>query len=168
MNFDNIKHLIVIVLMVLLAVFIPDYYGTTGWLIVMAVIGILFVFNLSIRKNPNFKDYFIGKFNFLTNKYSMEMEFDLSQPLLIEKMKEVLISSGFKLMHVDEQKGIISASSSISWYSWGENIYIEMDADNDKTSLKLTSACLLQIYDWGKNKRNLQKISREFEKSLTI
>lgn len=167
MKTNNTKHLFVIIALVLLIIFVPEQFGSRGWIILMLVLGLLFAFSLSIRKNLAFKGYFTSKINFLTIKSEMVQDFDLPRELLMEKMHEALKNTKFEILHADSQSGFIFASSSISWYSWGENIYIEMEEKGQKTSVKITSACLMQLYDWGKNKKNIQLILSQFEKSLT-
>jgi hypothetical protein len=42
--------------------------------------------------------------------------------------------------------------------SWGERIYIEIEG----SSIRITSQCsyLLQLFDWGKNRRNIKLVRR--------
>ena len=83
-------------------------------------------------------------------------------------MIEVITDAGFKIIKTNENTGDIFAISSITWTSWGENIYISLTETGDKTIVNFCSACIFQVYSWGKNERNYDKLLQEFENSLTI
>lgn len=139
------------------------------WMVfIIGFILAVFAFNLLIRNKWGFKGYFTSEWNILTNKYKHKQEFDFPKSLLFPKLKEVLEKSGFRLKYTDEKSGNIMALSSISWYSWGENIYIHLTESNGKTKVEFVSACLIQMYDWGKNRKNFNRFISEFENSLII
>ena len=56
-----------------------------------------------------------------------------------------------------ETNQTIVASATISLHSWGEKISIQFLPNG---SVSVTSACAfpLQIYDWGKNKQNVDRL----------
>ncbi|MBA3900164.1 MAG: hypothetical protein H0X62_08145, partial [Bacteroidetes bacterium] len=138
------------------------------WQIISLLIAALFIFSLAIKNVVWFKPYFTSKFNILSSKERYQKEFDFSKEILFEKLIEVLDNAGFTINKTNKETGEIFATSSISWSSWGENIYIEINEINDKTIIDFYSVCFIQIISWGKNKRNYDKFLNEFEKSLTI
>lgn len=143
-----------------------DEFG--GKHMVTLVIAAVFIFSFIVRKNSRFKPYFTSDFNLLTSKIKHSQSFDFSKEILVEKFQEVLQTAGYKIVDVNQQTGDIFAVTTISWYSWGENIYIRFTEDNHQTMVDFCSACLFQVYSWGKNERNYQHLMKEFEKSLTI
>ncbi|MCF2570572.1 hypothetical protein [Brevibacterium sp. UCMA 11754] len=56
--------------------------------------------------------------------------------------------------------GVLSASFRTTWRSWGEKITVQVGQASDGTFVRIRSACAfpLQIFDWGKNKYNVQQI----------
>jgi hypothetical protein len=61
----------------------------------------------------------------------------------------------------------ISASVGVSFWSWGENITIEIHPDGP---MSVTSSCTLptQCFDWGKNKKNVNKFITELRKLMAL
>jgi hypothetical protein len=127
-----------------------------------------FLFNIIIRKNLLFKNYFLSPYNLFTTKSNQELIFPLSRDLMFEKMIEVIKDSKFKLVASDAKKHQIFAVSKISWWSWGENLYIHFKDRGDETVVTLCSVTLFQITSWGKNQKNHQALLDAFEDSLTI
>jgi hypothetical protein len=115
------------------------------------------------------RSYFTSKYNILTSKSHYEKDYDFSTDILFHKLIEVLENSGFKIVRTNEQKGEIFATSSISWFSWGENLYIDILQKGADSTMKLTSAGFFQLsYSFGKNEANFNKLISKFEESLTI
>ncbi len=126
------------------------------------------IFNISIRKNLWFKPYFLSKYNILTSKKRFQKEFDFSKELLFHKLLEVLHDSGFKIIQTNENTGDIFAITLMSWFSFGENIYISLDELNGKTTLDFQSVYLRRYVTSDKNMINYELMREEFEKSLII
>lgn len=132
-----------------------------------AIIG-FFIFNFVVRKSISFKGYFTHPFNFLTSKVYSEKTFDIPKELMFEKIVEVLNDSKFKLIESDKQLFEILAITSISFKSWGENLYISLDTSGNETRMKFCSVTLFQIYAWGKNEKNCDDLLEQIESSLTV
>ena len=81
---------------------------------------------------------------------------------------EVVDDSKFQLVDTDNEKLEILAISSISFLSWGENLYISFETRGDETVMKFCSSTLFQIYSWGKNEKNISDLLNEIESSFTI
>ena len=87
---------------------------------------------------------------------------------MFEKIIEVINHSDFKLVESDKDKFEILAISTITFKSWGENLYISFETKGNETIMKFYSATLFQIYSWGKNEKNCTDLLNEIESSLTI
>jgi len=127
-----------------------------------------FIFNSIVRRSLRFKKYFTNPYNFLTSKFSFEKTFDIPKELMFEKVIEVLNGSKFKLIEADKNRFDILAITTISFKSWGENLYISFDSTGNKTTMKFCSVTLLQVYAWGKNKKNYNDLLEQIDSSLTI
>jgi hypothetical protein len=127
-----------------------------------------FIFNLIIRKSLSFKNYFTSQYNLFTTKVWSEKSYDIPKELMFEKIIEVINHSDFKLVESDKDKFEILAISTITFKSWGENLYISFETKGNETIMKFCSATLFQIYSWGKNEKNCTDLLNEIEKSLTI
>lgn len=82
---------------------------------------------------------------------------------LRDAVKEVLTAISWAVKQ--ESSDTIVASSSVNIWSWGEEIIIRFLANN---SLSVTSKCAfaLQCFDWGKNKRNINRFMTELGKHV--
>lgn len=127
-----------------------------------------FIFNLVIRKSLSFKNYFTNQNNILTSKVHSEKVFDISKELMFEKLIEVINNSEFELVEADKEKFEILAITNITFKSWGENLYVNIETLGDESLMKFCSATLFQMYSWGKNEKNYDDLLNEIESSLTI
>ncbi len=178
MKKKHLKHVLIIFIIVVFGgitgpllggyIFENDFKSWNPLLLLITVPYLTMIFNLVVRKNLFFKNYFISKYNLLSTKFRYEKTFDFSKELTFEKLKEVLADAGFKICKTELEKGIIFATSPISWKSWGENIYIDLKESDGRTEMKFYSVCIAQIYSWGKNEANCTKFLHEFEESLTV
>jgi hypothetical protein len=138
------------------------------FLIILFLILGFFISNFMMRKSLSFKKYFTSQYNPLTSKIRIEKIFDVSKELMFEKVMEVVDDSKFQLVDTDNEKLEILAISSISFLSWGENLYISFETRGDETVMKFCSSTLFQIYSWGKNEKNISDLLNEIESSFTI
>jgi hypothetical protein len=159
--------LAIIVLIPVLSGYHLEHENFGLWITLFVILG-FFIFNFIIRKSLLFKNYFTSRFNLLTSKVHFEKEFDISKELMFEKLVEVINNSKFKLVQADNKKFEILAITTITWKSWGENLYISFDKIGDDTIMKFCSVTLFQIYSWGKNEKNYDDLIQEIENSLTI
>ena len=81
----------------------------------------------------------------------------------IEKAKavaqEALMKAGFGMSRWVEQQQALYAEGSINLWSWGEDILVRFQENEEGTLIQFTSSCKMstQIIDWGKNKKNAKK-----------
>ena len=133
-----------------------------------AVILLLLVLNLILRRSLKFKGYFLSKYNIVTTKSKKSIAIDIPQELIIAKILEVLEESNFKLIEADRKNTELLFHSKISFWSWGENLYINLSKLNNKAMLNFYSVSFFGAYDWGKNEENLDTIINAIDNSLTI
>lgn len=168
MNTPFLKNALIILAIAAAVIFIQRYAGESLINIWAATIAVIFLFSIIVRKQHSFKAFFTSKYNLLTSKFSKKETFDFPKDLLFDKLIEVLESAKFKVIHTNKERGEIFAVSQITFSSWGENIYITLQAQNDLTVMHFCSATFFQLYSWGKNERNYKNLFTEFEKSLII
>lgn len=165
---DGFKVRVAITFLFALLFFLTRYVHEDAMLIGSIVILGLFLISLMIRNIVWFKPYFTSRYNFLTSKVRYQYSFEFDKDILFDKLIEVIQHAGFRIVQTNKEKGNIFATSGLSWYSWGENIYLDLFEENDKTTVDFCSTSFFQIYAWGKNERNFKRIIQEFEASLTI
>lgn len=166
----TLKNISVVVVMLLFAC-LSTYYLKPSNPFMMSCIFLIvsfFIFNLIIRKSLSFKNYFTSKYNLFTTKVWSEKSYDMPKELMYEKLIEVINNSNFKLVDSDNDKFEILAISTITFNSWGENLYISFETDENETIMKFCSSTLFQIYSWGKNEKNYNYLVNEIESSLTV
>lgn len=165
------KHLIAMLIIVALSITLVELafeHDNVIYKIIPILLLFMFVFSFSVRKIARFKPLFTSRYNIFTSKFRSNVEFSFSKKLLFHKIIEVLEDSGFNVKHTHEDKGEIFATSPITWLSWGENIYIDLEEVDGMTVMKFCSASFFGIYSWGKNEQNYNKLLNKFEESLVI
>jgi len=165
-----LKHILVAVLIILISVLITHYLKPNNPIMIVFLFLILgfFIFNLIIRKSLLFKNYFTNPYNLFTTKVHYQKSYDIPKELMFEKIIEVINNSGFKLVEINKEKLEILAISTITFKSWGENLYISFEANGNRTIMKFCSATLFQMYSWGKNEKNYDYLLNNIENSLIV
>ncbi len=137
--------------------------------------GIIFMFSfiaimsLIMRKYTIYKSFFTHKLNIFTSKKKTTLELDFDCELAFGKILEIAKEGKHKLRHADSIKKSILLTTPVSWKSWGENIYIDIEAaPKNKSKVTIHSATLIQSYSWGKNEENLEKLAKSIDNSLII
>jgi hypothetical protein len=168
MKLIHVKNLFIFILILVIVVLLVKLNNQLGLYILATINGAIFIFSSIVRKKTSFKNFFTSKYNLLTTKFRKTQEFDFPKDLLFEKFVEVLESTGFKITETNKETGDLFAISSVSFSSWGENIYITLEEQNDHTTMNFCSTTFFQIYSWGKNERNYERMFNQFEESLII
>jgi len=164
------KHILVAILIMLISGLITYYLKPNNPIIMvfLFLIVVFFIFNLIIRKSLSFKNYFTNQYNLFTTKVWHQKSYDIPKDLMFEKIIEVINSSDFKLVETNKEKLEILAISTITFKSWGENLYISFETNGNETIMKFCSATLFQIYSWGKNEKNYDNLLNDIENSLIV
>jgi len=82
---------------------------------------------------------------------------------------EALPAAGFRVLSADPATGVIQATSDLSAASWGENLAVQLgSAQAGETTVIFHSNLKFGLVDWGKNKRNVNRIRDELRRRLGI
>ena len=166
----NLKSLLVVVLIIVISALIGLYVQPDNPLLITLIVLIvgLATFNLIVRNSPAFKPYFTSRFNLFTSKVKSENVYDIPIDLMFEKIIEVINHSKFRLIEADNESFEIMANTTMTFRSWGENIYINFEETEGNTKMKFCSATLFQIHSWGKNEENYHELLNRIENSLIV
>lgn len=95
----------------------------------------------------------------MANSYTESIQ--LQDPLEKAKAKteDALMKAGFKMSRWIENNQAFYAEVSITIWSWGEDIEVRFQENEQGTLVWFNSSCKLatQFIDWGKNKKNAKK-----------
>jgi len=166
----TLKYILVAVLIMIVSGLITFYlkpYNSILMVLLFLIFG-FFIFNIIIRKSLLFKKYFSSPYNLFTTKERYQKSYDIPKDLMFEKVIEVIDHSKFKLVETNKEKFEILAISTITFKSWGENLYVSFELSGNETVMKLCSTTLFQIYDWGKNEKNNITLINDIESSLIV
>ncbi len=165
----KISFLAIVVIQFLLMIKMdPNSAPSFELFIIPLLFAVFFIFNLAVRKSKSFQSYFMSEWNIFTSKFKQETLYDIPQALMIDKIAEVINHSKFKLVDVDQSKGEIMATSSMTMKSWGENIYIDLKPLGEKTAMEFCSVTMFQMTSWGKNAQNYHQLLNDIEDALII
>jgi hypothetical protein len=129
-----------------------------GWFIFIGIV-LYFLVSRKFSNNPH------GITSIYVSTLAVYDSYDIS-----DKVIAALNNSAFRHVRFDAAESRFYAENLITMSSWGEHIIVEMDRDGEITRLNFISVCALpiQIYDWGKNKRNFRKFHRELRKLTSL
>ncbi len=131
-------------------------------------IGIL-VTSFILRRQMRFKKWFLSPMNVFFEQKTNNYKSDIPSDLLLNKLTEMLEESDFKVFDTNEQELNILCGTSPNFWTWGENIYIQIDSKTpDESVISFTSVTLFGNTSWGRNQKNYELFISSFEDSLTI
>lgn len=126
---------------------------------------IFIIFSILIILIMLFRYFFKGKFYF-TSFYSEEKEYNTNGIILKKNILNALKKSGFK--NKKESENRFTAITFPTMSSFSELIITDINKiDETKYIVKFNSACFfpLQVFDWGKNKRNSKRFFKNLDAS---
>ncbi len=167
---QNTKQPFIVMLIAITVIFTAIYIQPTFsvyWVFVILLLSLI-LFNSVARKSLLFKGYFVSAFNPFTAKYRFKTTVELPMKSLFPKVSEIIDSSRFQLEETNERKRCFLATTPMSFTSWGENLYVELKPDGNKTEVVLCSTTVFQLSSLGRNKKNCADFLSEIERSLTI
>lgn len=141
------------------------------WLpMLVFVLPVLFlILNFAFRKSLIYKNWFLSSLNIFLEKKTYQVTEEISSDLLFEKLLEVIADSEFQLYDTDKRKLNILCGTSANFWTWGENIYIDLTAnEKGETTVKFVSLTLFGNTSWSRNKQNYESFIHSYEESLTI
>ena len=150
---------------------LTSYLTGETWLSLLVFIPLigLLIANLFLRKSLRYKSWFLNVVNQLLETKTHYSEIDLSTDLLFEKLLEVIEDSQFKLLDLDKDSFQILCGTSANFWTWGENVYIQLnETKGSTTSVQFVSTTLFGGMSWNRNEQNYKSFIASFEASLTI
>jgi hypothetical protein len=97
--------------------------------------------------------------------YQQVRQFPGTRDQLIQASQEAARRSGFKIRRADPAAGRLEARVSFSFWSYGENVSIQVSEGGNWVVVSSECSWPIQRADWGKNERN---VTRFFEQLSTL
>jgi hypothetical protein len=176
MKSKQIKLIIILTALILLQIYSVYYeVSACGWTLKTKILSVfsfvisaMLIGSLILRRKLSFKAWILSKMNFLMAKEVTIFTSEIPKNLLFEKLLEVIEESDFDFADSNKDTFEIVATTFPNFFTWGENMYIEIsDIENEMSEIKFTSATIFG-YSWKRNKKNTDKFFQLFEESLTI
>ncbi|MGZ8255268.1 MAG: toll/interleukin-1 receptor domain-containing protein [Burkholderiaceae bacterium] len=93
--------------------------------------------------------------------YEAMRHFALPEAPLFEKCKAAIEAEGFSIVNADVAASRIVAKGGANWRSLGEQI--ELSVSGGGVHVRSTSAVSTTLFDWGRNKQNVEAIFRALQ-----
>lgn len=166
----NKTPLLVSIFFYLLYRFLVFLTGEVWLSILVFIIPITFlIFNLVVRNKLAYKNWFLKTTAFLREQKVYEVTSEIANELLFEKLLEVITDSEFNLLDSNKAKMQILCGTAVNFWTWGENIYIQLSEDQAGNSkIQFVSTTLFGNTSWNRNTHNYTTFIASFEASLTI
>ncbi|MBK7129072.1 MAG: hypothetical protein IPM74_03720 [Crocinitomicaceae bacterium] len=99
----------------------------------------------------------------------MKKVFKNSYNIVYVNCHKTAIQLGFKINKEDIGTGIIKFKIGASLWSFGENFVVQISEMKNETVVEVSSEGKvgLQIYDWGKNKENIEQFFETITEQLS-
>jgi hypothetical protein len=98
----------------------------------------------------------------MTANHQMNRQYTTDFDLLFMKCQEAIKLCAFELQESDSSSGYIKAKTKMSWKSFGENIELRIN-HNGAINITSTSSVPTTLYDYGKNKENIESLFRTLD-----
>ncbi len=89
-----------------------------------------------------------------------------SPDVMYESSLEALAASNFKLLEDSPQDGMIRGQKRINLLTWGEDVEVLIEGQDDRTEVTFRSQSRGSLLDWGTNGRNVRKFFKELDEAL--
>lgn len=146
------------------------YLTDDAWLsllIFLIPIGLLII-NFLLRKRLTYSKWFLSPVNITLERTTHTTHSEISKDLLYDKLLEVIKDSQFNLLDKDNNESRILLGTSANFWTWGENIYIQLEPSSKGSVIHFTSVTLFGNTSWKRNDKNFDAFIHSFESSLTI
>ena len=120
------------------------------------------------RKRLIYSNWFLSPMNVLLDRTSFSSVSDIRADLLYPKLLEVANDSHFTLLDKEKSTRRILMGTSVNFWTWGENIYIQLEPTQTGTIIHFTSVTLFGNTSWKRNDQHFKSFIHAFESSLTI
>ncbi len=76
---------------------------------------------------------------------------------------------GMSFKSADPANGVVTAKTALTGFSWGENITVRLWAiDQANTGMTIESGLGFGLFDWGKNRRNIDGLAAALHIRLNL
>ena|SRR2546427_8563037 len=77
---------------------------------------------------------------------------------VITKVEKLFSERGWSTVAVDEKAGRVTARTSATFLSWGEEVNVLVKPENKGTLVSVESHPTAQLIDWGRSKENVTTV----------
>ena len=146
------------------------YFSDNIWLslLVFSIPVALLVTGVLLRKRLKNSKWFLSPLNLSLERVVRKTRSEISADLLYEKLLEVIADSEFKLFDADQKERRILIGTTANFWTWGENIYIQLEPEGSETVINVSSVTVFGNSSWKRNESNFHSLIQSFESSLTI
>lgn len=87
---------------------------------------------------------------------------------VMDVIEMAIYKIGFSVSGIDKIGGFVTAKKGMDMWSWGFNLNLQVFRMENGVQIQARSECSLptQIVDYGKNKKNLEKLEQELNMLL--
>jgi hypothetical protein len=86
-------------------------------------------------------------------------EFAAPYPVVFDAVCRAAQAEGMTVVGADPATGVVRVSAGMSAFSWGENADVHVwGAGEGRTGVQVRSALKFGLVDWGRNKRNIDRL----------
>jgi hypothetical protein len=97
----------------------------------------------------------------------MELFVEGTAEKVFEACKKAINNLGWSIEYSNKAKGVISAATRSTLLSWGETIDLKIvSVKKSECKIDVDSNSKAQLFDWGKNERNMTDLTEEIKKAL--
>ena len=103
----------------------------------------------------------------MANSHTANVQLGIPKEKAKEKTQEALMKAGFRMAKWVGANQAFYAEAPTTLWSWGEDILVRFQENEQGTLVTFTSSCKLstQIIDWRKNKKNAKKFFQHLDAS---
>ena len=95
-------------------------------------------------------------------------EFSGEYPTVFAAVCTAAAAEGMQVTAADDRSGLITVSAGMSAFSWGENAEIRVgEVSPGLQSVSVRSALKFGLVDWGRNKKNVDRLFARIQHVLT-
>jgi len=101
----------------------------------------------------------VSKEDIISLPYSVDVIFNI--------VPKVVSKFGWKIDHADKALNRFRVKIGMSFWTWGQTMFIDLSKIDERTTkVRVYSEAGGQTFDWGKNRRDIERFLRELESTL--
>ncbi|WP_088283889.1 hypothetical protein [Kineosporia sp. A_224] len=96
----------------------------------------------------------------MATQHTRDVELPYPYPVVLDAVARSAPTAGITVNTVDPARGMVFGVRSMSVFSWGENVTMQLGqtAPTAPTQLRITSALAFGLVDWGRNRKNVDAV----------